>query len=145
MKPPPYDTNDLALIRTELAFQRNRLALDRTLMAVMRTSLALISFGFTIFSVFNSLSEMEGVSRVFRDETPARFGFALVSFGVILLVAGLISDICSMARLRTQHGNLLLTPVYAGGEPMPRSLIVGAALLLILLGLVAVLIMVLRL
>jgi putative membrane protein len=145
MKPPPYDTNDLAVIRTELAFQRNRLALDRTLMAIMRTSLALISFGFTIFSVFNSLSEMEGISRVFRDETPARFGLALVSFGVILLVAGVVADIRSMARLRAQHGNLLLTRVYEGSEPMPRSLVVVAALLLIFLGLVAVLIMVLRL
>jgi putative membrane protein len=145
MKPPPYDTNDLAVIRTELAFQRNRLALDRTLMAVMRTSLSLISFGFTIFSVFKSLSEMEGISRVFRDETPARFGFALVVFGVLLLVAGVASDIRAMSRLRVQHTSLLAMPVYEGAEPLPRSLIVVAAVLLILLGLVAFLLILLRL
>jgi putative membrane protein len=145
MKPPPYDANDLAVIRTELAVQRNRFALDRTLMAVMRTSLSLISFGFTIFSVFNSLSEMEGISRAFRDETPARFGLALVVFGVLLLMTGVAADIRAMDKLRRQHANLLLTPVMAGEELLPRSLVVAAALLLILLGLVAFLLILLRL
>jgi putative membrane protein len=145
MKEPPYTTNELAEIRTELAFQRNRLAADRTIMAVMRTSLALISFGFTIFSVFKSLAEWEPIGRAFRDETPGRFGLALVTFGILLLVAGIISDVLYMRRLRAQYGALLSSPTFAGSAPLPRSIIVISALLLVLLGLLAFLVIIARL
>ena len=41
--------------RTGMSFQRTRMSADRTLMSVIRTSLSLISFGFTIFQVFQKL------------------------------------------------------------------------------------------
>ncbi len=145
MTDPGLSSDDLAAIRTELAFQRNRLALDRTLMAVMRTSLALISFGFTLFSVFKSLAESSGLGSAFRDETPGRFGLALVIIGVLLLVAGLWSDMRVMSRLRARHRQLLGAPALAGVEPIPRSFVVVSAILLVLVGLVAFLVIVLRL
>ena len=40
-----------------MSFQRTRMSADRTLMSVMRTSLSLISFGFTIFQVFQKLHD----------------------------------------------------------------------------------------
>jgi putative membrane protein len=48
---------ELSSRRTGMSFQRTRMSADRTLMSVIRTSLSLISFGFTIFQVFQKLRE----------------------------------------------------------------------------------------
>ena len=46
-----------------MSFQRTRLSADRTLMSVIRTALSLISFGFTIYQVFQKLQGEEGVDQ----------------------------------------------------------------------------------
>ena len=46
---------ELSARRTGMSFQRTRMSADRTLMSVIRTSLSLISFGFTIYQVFEKL------------------------------------------------------------------------------------------
>ena len=60
----PKTSNELALERTtladertDLAVARTMLALDRTLMAWVRTATSLISFGFTIYKVFQQLAQ----------------------------------------------------------------------------------------
>lgn len=145
MSEPPFHPNDLATIRTELAYQRTRIAVDRTLMAIMRTSLSLISFGFTIFYFFKMLSQSDAMGHTLPDAAPARFGLALVICGVLLLVAGMVADMRYMARLRAQHAGLLTNPVLAGEPPMRRSLIVVSAILLLLIGLVAIVLILIRL
>ena len=50
---------ELSSRRTGMSFQRTRMSADRTLMSVIRTSLSLISFGFTIFQVFQKLRDHE--------------------------------------------------------------------------------------
>ncbi len=54
---PEQISVELAARRTGMSFQRTRMSADRTLMSVIRTSLALISFGFTIFQVFQKLRD----------------------------------------------------------------------------------------
>ena len=78
----PLDSvaNELFSRRTGMSFQRTRLSADRTLMSVIRTSLSLISFGFTIFQVFQKLKESAMLQ---GSAAPARhFGVALVSLGI---------------------------------------------------------------
>ena len=54
--PTPDDKSvELSSRRTGMSFQRTRMSADRTLMSVIRTSLSLISFGFTIYQVFEKL------------------------------------------------------------------------------------------
>src|SRR6478735_7638582 len=61
--------------RTGMSFQRTRMSAERTLMSVIRTSLSLISFGFTIFQVFQKLHDMQVVK---SSMAARRFGEALV-------------------------------------------------------------------
>jgi putative membrane protein len=69
---------ELAERRTGMSFQRTRISADRTLMSVIRTSLSLISFGFTIFQVFQKLRDQNLLS----GAAPARnFGVTLVLLG----------------------------------------------------------------
>ncbi|WP_199553796.1 DUF202 domain-containing protein [Sandaracinobacteroides hominis] len=136
--PAPGTGEILAAQRTELAMQRNRFAADRTMMAVMRTSLSMISFGFTIFSFFNTMASSDVIGHAVPDEAPGRFGLMLVVLGVLLLIAGIIGDMRYMARLRRQHAHLARTPLGEGFEPMNRSMIVAAAILLLLIGVMAI-------
>ncbi len=62
---PPKTSNELAAERTtladertDLAVARTLLALDRTLMAWVRTATSLISFGFTIYKIFQQLAQI---------------------------------------------------------------------------------------
>lgn len=145
MSEPHYSTTELAAIRTELAYHRNRLAADRTLMSVMRTSLSLISFGFTIFSIFRALAESDLIGHAVPDGAPGRFGLALVLLGVGLLIAGILADRSYMQRLRMRYDQLLKMSALAGIEPMGRSPIMVSAILLLLIGLVAILLILIRL
>ena len=54
---------ELSSNRTSLSFERTRMSADRTLMSIVRTALSLISFGFTIYQVFNQTA----VARILPD------------------------------------------------------------------------------
>ena len=121
-----------------MAAQRTDMAAQRTVMAIMRTSLSMIGFGFTIFSFFNSVAAREAIGHIVPDRAPGRFGLALVVLGVLLLVAGLAADIRYMAKLRRQHHWLRDSEWGDGIDAIDRSLIVVSAIALLLVGLVAI-------
>src|ERR1700752_4811021 len=78
---------ELSSRRTGMSFQRTRMSADRTLMSVIGTSLSLISFGFTIFQVFQKLRDQN----VLSGAAPARnFGVTLVLLGIAMLVFGIV-------------------------------------------------------
>ena len=89
---PAKTANELAVERTTLADERTDLAVvrtllahDRTLMAWVRTATSLISFGFTIYKIFQQLADTipEGVHRLLEPR-----GVALVLMG--LGIGGLV-------------------------------------------------------
>jgi len=82
---------ELASNRTSLAFERTRMAADRTLMAIVRTSLSLISFGFTIYKVFESLKESP-VTHLVGGHSARYFGMSLLYLGVGLLIMGILGQ-----------------------------------------------------
>src|SRR3984893_17248304 len=69
---------------TELAFARTRAAYERTMMAWIRTATSLITFGFTIYKLF----QLEGLGhpQPGRLMGPREFAFMLVSIGLISLL-----------------------------------------------------------
>ena len=62
---------------TQLALERNRLAYERTMLAWVRTSIALISFGFTVYKLFQYLHE-SGQPVPHRVIGPREFGMAMI-------------------------------------------------------------------
>src|SRR6188472_348470 len=91
---------ELSSRRTGMSFQRTRMSADRTLMSVIRTSLSLISFGFTIFQVFEKLKEAGTLAHA---GAPRNFGITLVALGIIMLVGGIIYHLQFMLHLRQQR------------------------------------------
>ena len=118
-----------------MSFQRTRMSADRTLMSVMRTSLSLISFGFTIFQVFQKLHE----NGVLKDSMAARhFGVALVLLGIAMLVVGIGYHVVFMLGLRIERMQLKADGLVHAESRFPLSLTLMVALLLLVIGFFAI-------
>jgi putative membrane protein len=130
---------ELAMRRTGMAFQRTRMAADRTLMAVIRTSLSLIGFGFTIFQFFKRLKE----AGVLKTAAPARnFGTSLVVLGIAMLILGITYQVMFMLGLRRDRSSMKALGLIHAQSGFPTSLVLIVAVLLLLMGVVAVISMV---
>ncbi len=135
----PSTTTQLAQARTALAIERTRMATDRTMMATLRTAFSMIGFGFTLFSFFRTIKADDLLGTAVPVHAPARFGLALVVFGILVLAHGLWSERAFRTRLERRRDNMVAQGILPPDEPLPRSAIHLAALLLLLLGLLAVL------
>jgi putative membrane protein len=127
---------ELSARRTGMSFQRTRMSADRTLMSVIRTSLSLISFGFTIFQVFQKLREsnvVEGGGHAARN-----FGVALVGLGIVMLVIGIIYHLQFMHGLREERRAMTASGLVHGESRFPPSFTLTTAVILLVIGIVAI-------
>lgn len=136
MKPTFEDiSTELSARRTGMSFQRTRMSADRTLMSVIRTSLSLISFGFTIYQVFQKLRDQD----LLGGTTPERnFGIALVGLGIAMLVLGIIYHILFMLGLRRERENMKAAGLIYGESAFPTSLTLITAIALLIVGIAAI-------
>lgn len=130
---------EMSMRRTGMSFQRTRLSADRTLMSVIRTSLSLISFGFTIFQVFQKLRDSQVIEHA---SAPRNFGVALVALGVAMLVVGILYHLQFMIALRGERHKMARDGYIHAKSPFPPSMTLITALLLLLVGIAAVISMV---
>lgn len=127
---------ELSERRTGMSFQRTRMSADRTLMSVIRTSLSLISFGFTISQFFARLQDAKVLA---SGSHPARnFGIALVVLGIGMLIVGIAYHLSFMHELRTTRRQMMEAGLVHGESTFPASLTLIIAVLLLLIGLLAV-------
>jgi len=130
---------ELSSRRTGMSFQRTRMSADRTLMSVIRTALALIGFGFTIFQFFGHLVEAKVP---LPGAAPRNFGIALVGLGIAMLVLGILYHGQFMRELRAERHRMVGEGLVHGESSYPVSMTLIVAVLLLLLGLLAIVSMV---
>ncbi|WP_414463798.1 YidH family protein [Hyphomicrobium sp. DY-1] len=126
---------ELSLRRTGMSFQRTRMSADRTLMSVIRTSLSLISFGFTIFQVFQKLRDQDVITHAGASRN---FGVALVLLGIIMLVVGIIYHVQFMLGLRQEREMMRQAGLVHGESRFPPSFTLITAIVLLLIGIFAI-------
>jgi putative membrane protein len=126
---------ELSSRRTGMSFQRTRMSADRTLMSVIRTSLSLISFGFTIFQVFEKLKDAGTLAHA---AAPRNFGITLVALGIVMLVGGIIYHLQFMRHLRHQREAMIAEGLVHGESQFPVSLTLLTAVILLLIGVTAI-------
>jgi putative membrane protein len=126
---------ELSARRTGMSFQRTRMSADRTLMSVIRTSLSLIGFGFTIFQMFQKLHDV-GVLK--SSESARHFGELLVFLGIGMLVVGIGYHVVFMLGLRGERIRLKADGLIHAESQFPPSLTLIVALLLLVIGIVAI-------
>jgi putative membrane protein len=125
---------ELSSRRTGMSFQRTRLSADRTLMSVVRTSLSLISFGFTIFQVFQKAHE----AQLLKSSLAAHnFGLALVLIGTVMLLLGIVYHLSFMTGLRHERAQMKADGLIHGESAFPVSLTLITAAALLAIGLFA--------
>jgi len=127
---------ELSARRTGMSFQRTRMSTDRTLMSVMRTSISLISFGFTIGQFFERLR----TSKILPQEShaPRNFGVALVALGIFMLVLGIVYHLHYMRTLRAEREAMTREGLIHGETPYPVSMTLLVAVVMLLLGVLAI-------
>ena len=130
---------ELSSRRTGMSFQRTRMSADRTLMSVIRTSLSLISFGFTIFQVFEKLRDSGTITHA---GAARNFGVTLVGLGIIMLIGGIIYHLQFMLHLRQQRTAMMADGLVHGESQFPVSLTLLTAIILLLVGVAAIVSMV---
>ncbi len=118
-------SSHLAEERTDLALTRNYLASERTLMGWIRTALSMISFGFTIGKIGQTLQSVEfkGVFRATRTVSIDTIAYFLVVLGTAALFAATVQHILRVRQyrsmgLRSRYGIAVwvaVTLVVAGG------------------------------
>ncbi len=133
------DRTDMSMRRTGMSFQRTRMSADRTLMSVIRTSLSLISFGFTIFQFFE---KMRDAGTITHAAAPRNFGTMLVLLGIVMLVVGIVYHVQFMLGLRHERAAMHEAGLIYAESRFPPSMILISALLLLILGVVAIVSMV---
>ncbi|WP_457094944.1 YidH family protein [Microvirga sp. P5_D2] len=126
---------ELSSRRTGMSFQRTRMSADRTLMSVIRTSLSLISFGFTIYQVFDKLREAGTIAHA---AAPRNFGVALVLLGTTMLVIGIVYHVQFMLGLRHERKAMTVAGLVHGESHFPVSLTLITAVVLLVIGVVAI-------
>ncbi len=126
---------ELSARRTGMSFQRTRMSADRTLMSVIRTALSLISFGFTIFQVFQKLRDAGTLTHA---AAPRNFGVTLVLLGILMLIVGIIYHLLFMAGLRQERKTMREAGLVHAESGYPVSFTLITAVILLLIGLVAI-------
>jgi putative membrane protein len=132
---------ELSSRRTGMSFQRTRMSADRTLMSVIRTSLSLISFGFTIFQVFEKLRDHAVITHA---GAARNFGVTLVALGIVMLIGGIVYHLQFMIHLREQREAMVAEGLVHGESKFPPSLTLITAIILLLIGIFAIVSMVFR-
>lgn len=133
------ERSEMSMRRTGMSFQRTRMSADRTLMSVIRTSLSLISFGFTIFQVFQKLRDQTVITSA---AAPRNFGITLVLLGIAMLVIGIIYHLQFMYGLRQERKAMVAEGLIHGQSRFPPSMTLIVALVLLLIGIAAIVSMV---
>ncbi len=124
VKSPVAAHGDSPLLSTnELALDRTRLAHERTMMAWIRTSVSLISFGFSIYKFFDYFRGPNPVSQGVMG--PRRFALFMIGTGLFVLAGAAVQHWLELRQLRK-----------AGGQ-VPRSLATAVALLIFIVGILA--------
>jgi putative membrane protein len=102
---------------------RTRLAYDRTLMAWVRTAISLITFGFTIYKIFQL--EGAGVKQDNRFISASGFAMMMIVIGLLCLLMATLQHRRELQVLRAQY------------DEVPRSPATVLAALISILGILA--------
>jgi uncharacterized membrane protein YidH (DUF202 family) len=129
------DRTELSMRRTGMSIQRTRMSADRTLMSVIRTALSLIGFGFTVHEAFKKALQAGAIDTA---ESARNFGLTLIVLGILLLVGGIVRHLQFALELRRRRAEMIGDRYIHGESRYPVSMTLITAVLLLLVGLLAV-------
>ncbi|WHO39887.1 DUF202 domain-containing protein [Sphingobium sp. AP49] len=127
---------EMSMRRTGMSFQRTRMSADRTMMSEIRTALSLIGFGFTIYQAFEKLRVAGSIQHA---GAPRNFGMALLVFGIMILVGGIVRHVQFGLELRDRRTEMARDGLVHADSGFPISVSLVVAICLLALAVAAVL------
>ena len=97
-----YRTN-LSDTRTQMSYERTALSYERTLMSWIRTSTSMITFGFTLYKVFEEFQQGNTETRFF---SPRVVGIIMIAFGFLGLLFAQIQHRMAYKKLKQKFPEL---------------------------------------
>ena len=89
--------------RTKMSYERTALSYERTLMSWIRTATSLISFGFSIYKIFEEIQKTKSGPHLF---TPRMVGLVMIAFGFVGLLFAEIQHVVAYRRLKKDYPEL---------------------------------------
>ena len=106
----PKSSSELAQFNTDLAIDRTLMAADRSLMAWVRTALSMISFGFTIYKILESVRGQGAVAAT--SHVPRDMGLFLTGLGTVAMLMGVLEYGYRIKRLRESKNFRIFQPSF---------------------------------
>jgi len=94
---------DMSDQRTRMSFERTALSYERTLMSWIRTATSLITFGFSIYKIFDEIQKTTSGPHFF---TPRMVGMIMIAFGFLGLLFAEIQHLAAYKRLKNDFPGL---------------------------------------
>lgn len=94
---------ELSDTRTHMSYERTALSYERTLMSWIRTSTSMITFGFTLYKVFEEFQRDSSQARFF---SPRVVGIIMIAFGFLGLLFAQIQHTTAYKKLRHQYPDI---------------------------------------
>ena len=138
---PPARFETRVTTDSHFAWIRTRLSLERTMMSWLRTGVSLIGFGFAIVQFLDRVQQMPGARAPEFPNAPAYLGLALILCGVVAVLVSLWQYRWTDRYLRSGP----FAAIAGMTEEGLTSPILAVSGLLILIGLFALSIVVVRL
>jgi putative membrane protein len=126
---------------SHFAWLRTRFSVERTMMSLVRTAVSLIGFGFAIVQFFERLQQTPGTRPVYLPDAPHYLGLALMACGVLTLLVSIWQYWWTLRYLWSDP----YTPLAGMKQGGLQSSAVGIAILLVLVGVFAIVVVLFRL
>jgi putative membrane protein len=115
MTQQPNDQPEELSTNTLLSYERTQLAHDRTFMAWIRTSISLISFGFTIYKVFQALYDEGVLHTKIRILSPRAIGLTMIVLGLTALALAMFDNYRYLKEMKKHYTvRRSFAPIMAG-------------------------------
>lgn len=124
---------------SHFAWLRTRFSVERTMMSLVRTAVSLIGFGFAIVQFFERLTP--GTRPVYLPDAPHYLGLALMACGVLTLLVSIWQYWWTLRYLWSDP----YAPLAGMKQGGLQSSAVGIAILLVLVGVFAIVVVLFRL
>ena len=115
MTQQPNDHPEELSTNTLLSYERTQLAHDRTFIAWIRTSISLISFGFTIYKVFQALYDEGVLHTKIRILSPRAIGLTMIVLGLTALALAMFDNYRYLKEMKKHYTvRRSFAPIMAG-------------------------------
>jgi putative membrane protein len=112
------DSVEVKSMGPDSAVENTRMAHERTLLAWVRTSTSLVTFGFTLYKLFQTLEETGAYRTAHHFLSPRRLGMSMIAIAVLGLGLAIYQYWSEMSKLRKLKKDMAFSIAWVTAIPI---------------------------